>query len=185
MSVSQIAKEVYHAHVDHFGEPADSWKFDDGKRSDVFPDRIDVMFWPTDADCGISTFATVGMSDRPMVGANYRVELHFSLRLSLQRAAAAPVARFLANLAMYPFQIGAALDWWHTISQPGPIPFFREASCVLLHPHFVPNGWDAISTKSGDVRILNVVPITPAEKALKMKSRIADALSGIDVFSPR
>ncbi len=185
MSVSQIAKEVYRAHIEHFGEPGDSWVFDDGRRSDVFPDRVDVMFWPVTDDCDMSTFSTIGMSDRPMVGAKHRAELHFAIRARLESSDAAAVARFLANLSMYPFQIGTALDWWHTISHPGKIPLFEAASCVLLHPRFVPNGWEKVETEFGDVRILNVVPITPKEKDLKEKARIADALCGVDIFSPR
>jgi hypothetical protein len=185
MSASQILTEVYQAHVEHFGEPDESWVFDDGKNGGAYPDRIDVLVWrPTD-ECEIATFATIGMSDRPMIGAAHRAELHFAIKARLEQREEHSIARFLANLAMYPFQIGSFLDWWHTISQPGVIPFFSRARCVLLHPEFVRDGWSWIETSVSDVRILNVVPITEEEEALKEKSRIADALSVVDILTPR
>jgi len=185
MSASQILTEVYQAHVEHFGEPDESWVFDDGKERGAYPDRVEVMLWRPTFDCDIATFATIGMADRPMIGATHRAELHFALRASLERHDELTVARFLANLAMYPFQIGSFLDWWHTISEPGAIPFYSRARCILLHPEFVRDGWSRIETTECEVRILNVVPITEAEKALKERSRIADALSEVDMFSPR
>jgi len=62
MAASQILQDVYRAHVEHFGEPNDSWVFDDGKRGDVYPNRIDVFVWDATADCDISVVldATIG-----------------------------------------------------------------------------------------------------------------------------
>lgn len=185
MSASNILQEVYQAHIDHFGEPDDSWTFDDGKESAIYPNRIDVFIWSATAECDITTFSTIGMSDRKMSGAAHRAELHLGLRLKTEKEDDALIARFLANLAMYPFQIGSFIDWWHTVSKPGKIPFHTSADCVLFHPRFVSEGWDSIATSSGEVRILNVIPITKKEKDLKSRALIADALSGIDVFSPR
>lgn len=185
MAASQILQDVYGAHVDHFGEPNDSWVFDDGKRSDIYPNRIDVLVWGATTDCDITTFSTIGMSDREMLGAEHRAELHFAVRLTLPEEDRVAIARFLANLAMYPFQIGSFLDWWHIIADPGKIPLYSCAHCVLLHPRFVQSGWDTIQTAEGEVHILNVIPITREERALKEKARIADALSSVDMFSPR
>ena len=86
---------------------------------------------------------------------------------------------------MYPFQTGEPIDWWHTLSNPGDIPMFETAKCLLLHPRFVKGGWDTIPTAPGDVHILNVIPITREEKELRDVSSILDKLAEVDMFEPR
>jgi len=61
---------------------------------------------------------------------------------------------------------------------------------VLFHPRFVEDGWDTVAYNEQEVRLLNVVPITPEERQLKNDSGI-DALfdhwadTNIDFFAPR
>ena len=140
--------------------------FDDGKPLAGFPARIDVFIWDPTDDCNMSTFSTIGMSAIPLQ-ATHRAEVHFSIRRLLSNSEKHDAARFLANLAMYPFSIDEPLDWWHTISRPGNIPLYRAAECVLLHPRFANGGWDSIATSEGEVRLWNVVPITQEERALR------------------
>jgi len=183
--VTPIVQEVYREHVKHFGEPADIITFDDGKPLDGFPNHIDVFVWDADDSCDITAFSTIGMSDVPLPKATHRCELHFSVRKLLNAKQKNQVAFFLANLAMYPFQIGTALDWWHTLSEPGKIPLFTSTECILLHPRFVKEGWDTIKTRECDVHLLNVVPITREEKDLKQISAILDRIADVDMFLPR
>jgi Suppressor of fused protein (SUFU) len=185
MSAPRLLQQVCREHIEHFGEPTDSIVFDDGKPIEGFPNRIDVFMWDADTKCDMTTFATIGMAAEPLPKAKHRAELHFAVRRSLTKKDAYAVARFLANLAMYPFQTGEPLDWWHTLSHPGDIPLFQTAQCVLLHPRFVENGWDSISTDGGEVHILNVIPITREVKDLRNVSAILDRLAEVDMFEPR
>ena len=186
MPAAPILRKIYHEHIEHFGEPAHSIVFDDRKQqSDGLPSRIDVLIWIPDDQCEMTTFATIGMASLPLPKATHRAELHFAVRRSLDQTQIQEVSHFLANLAMYPFQIGEPLDWWHTLSNPGQIPLFFTAKCLLLHPRFVKDGWDTIITEEADVHILNVVPITQEEKDLRNVSAILDRIQKVDIFEPR
>ncbi len=185
MGAPSILQQIYRDHLDHFGEPSHSIVFDDGKQRDGFPDRVDVMVWDPDEECDITTFATIGMATLLMPRAKHRAELHFAIRRLLTGSERASVAKFMANLAMYPFQIGEAVDWWHTIANPGAIPLFTAAQCVLFHPRFIEDGWDNIQTDDGEVHLLNIIPITLEEKDLRKIDAILESLEGTDIFTPR
>src|SRR5262245_9202799 len=130
MSAPPIVRDVYRAHLEHFGEPTQSIVFDDGKPLAGYPNRIDIFIWEPNADCDMTTVSTVGMSAEPIPNAMHRAELHFAVRRALSEPDQRAIAYFLANLAMYPFHSGEGLDWWHTIAEPGDIPLFQEARCV-------------------------------------------------------
>lgn len=188
MSAPQIVREVYEAHIAHFGEPDTSIRFDSRDMThDVsgYPDPIDVFIWDADDECDITTFSTIGMAALPLPKARHRAELHFAIRRALTETEKHRCARFLANLAMYSFQIGEPIDWLHRMTNPGQIPFFEAAQCVFFHARFVEEGWDCIATAECDVHLLNVVPITHAERQLGDADAICAALEGIDIFSPR
>lgn len=175
---STIVKEVYHQHVDHFGEPDDGWVFDEeaakGPTLNGMPKRIDVFAWYPSEEIDITTFATIGMSDQPMFDAGHRGELHFAVRGQLEHVQIEQCLLFLANLAMYPFQHQTQLDWWHKINSPGKIAMFPNAKSILIHPRFVEEGWDHILCQDGTlVKLLNVIPL--GEEASSLKT--ADELS--------
>lgn len=193
-SPSDLVRAVYIDHVDHFGEPDHSIRFGDGtarKGEEHFPPRIDVMIWRPDDSVDIGTFATIGMAERPMDDADYRTEMHFAVRRkSFTEQEEYQIALFLANLATYPFHYRTHLDWWHSLRDVGKIPLFSDGMSVLLHPRFIEDGWDTLIYKEQEVRLLNVIPITPEERQLKNDSGI-DALfeswadRNIDLFAPR
>ena len=178
-------REIYREYLAHFGEPTHSIVYDDGKVLEGYPCRVDVFVWEPDEDCEMCTFATIGMASVPLPKAKHRAELHFAVRRPLGKEQIAEVSRFLANLAMYPFQTGEPLDWWHTLSNPGKIPLYTSAECLLLHPRFVEGGWDRIKADEACVHLLNVVPITREEKDLRNIDSILDRLQEIDLFEPR
>jgi len=161
---SELVRAIYLDHLEHFGEPGASIRFGDGtvrEGQEHFPPLIDVMIWRADESLDITTFATFGMAERPMDGAEHRAELHFAIR-----------------------QTSLSED------DPGSIPLFSAGMSALLHPRFVEEGWDSTTVENQEVRYLNVVPITEAERQLKNETGL-DALldhwsdHAIDLFSPR
>ena len=149
------------------------------------------MIWRPDDSVSIGIFSTIGMSERAMDGVDYRAELHFGIRRgSFTEEEELSIAVFLANLAVYPFYHRTHLNWWHSLRDPGRIPLFSEGMSVLFHPRLARDGWDTVTHGGQEVRLLNVVPITPLERKLKNDSGI-DALldhlvaTGIDPFVPR
>lgn len=185
MGPSRIVKKVYDEHIRNYGEPDESFVYDDPNPISGFPKRIDVFVWNADADCDIATFSTIGMSDQPMNGAKHRAELQFAIRQRFTKEEMGPITLFMANLAMHPFHTKSFFDWHHTIPEPGQIPLFDTAQSVWLHPPFVEGGWAKISSWLTEIRLLNIVPITTEELALKGVQERSDALDGVDIFSPR
>ena len=185
MAPSRILRDVYEEHIGNYGEPDESFVYEKAAPAPGFPGRIDVFVWNSDPECDVATFSTIGMSDKSMTGASHRAELHFAIRKCFSKAEMGPVTLFMANLAMHPFHTNSYFDWYHTIAEPGPIPQFKEAQCVWLHPPFVEDGWAEIRSQSTEIRILNIVPITEAERELQDIQQRADALDGIDIFAPR
>lgn len=176
---SKLLKTVYQEHINRFGEPDSALRFG-GKEplsgEEHIPDFIDILVWEPDEDIDIITFATVGMSDKPMPGAAHRAEVHFAVRGNYSREEISKTAAFLANIAVYPFLQNTSLDWLQLLSDPGEIPSFTEAEFILLHPEFVEGGWATIEEPGEElVKILNVVPITGQERDI-MKTNGFDAL---------
>ena len=187
MGASPIIQRVYREHIERFGEPDESIVYEDHDAPDDRPDRIDIFVWHASKDVDITTFSTMGMAAKPMAGAKHRAELHFSIRRGFDRATTGATTMFLANLAIHPFLTATCFDWWHKVRHPGAIPLFADDSAVLFHPKFVDAGWDTIQFEATAVKILNVVPITPAEYDMQPLTRLFDhwARINIDLFEPR
>ena len=178
---SALSCQVYQQHIEHFGEPHDGIVFDDSTAANALPDhlppRIEVLVWHPTPDLDISTFSTIGMSDKPMRDAEHRAELHFAVRMKLSPHEINACARFLANVANYPFHYGTHFDWWHKLLDPGAIPLFVNAKSILLHPRFVDDGWDHIHCEDGThVKLLNVMPISAEAYKLKSRQELMDYL---------
>jgi hypothetical protein len=189
--------------MNRFGEPVTSIVFDSSNRSIALydrnharslPDRIEVFIWNPDDKHDVTMFLTIGMAVFPLPKVTYRAELHFAVRKLLTHEEQHAVSCFLANLAVYPFLNGVAFDWWHTMSNPGDVPLYSTAKCLLLGRYTKKgwdnkNGWwDLLTTDEGDIRILTVVPITQEEKDLAGTiglGAIRERLDAIDIFTPR
>jgi hypothetical protein len=205
LSAPPILREVYREYMKRFGEPATSIVFDQTNRNrstaldDLIqpggiPDRIEVFIWEPDHEHDVTMFLTIGMAVFPLPKVTHRAELHFAVRKPLTHEEQHAVSCFLANLAVYPFHHGEPLDWWHTMSNPGEIPLYSTAKCLLLGRYTKKgwdnkNGWwDLLTTDEGDIRILTVVPITQQEKDLGGTvglGAIRERLDAIDIFTPR
>lgn len=185
MGPSTIVKTVYDEHIRNYGEPDESFVFEDPEPASGVPGRIDILVWNSDDKCDMATLSTIGMSDKPMKGANHRAELHFAIRKKLTKEEMGKLAHFMANLALHPFLTDSCFDWWHTIADPGNIPLFNRAVGVWLHPPFVPRGWARIKDESTEIRILNIIPVTKEEMDIKNIKQRLKAFEGIDIFTPR
>jgi hypothetical protein len=173
-------------------EPKDLWVFDPAEYDDPPPHLTlkQVMVWPVDAGCDVTGFHTLGMSDRLMPGADYAAELHLGVRAWLRKAERERLSRWLVNVAEYPFHYGRTLDWWHVLSNPGPIPHFPNCPHLILHPRLTAEGFDTIEDRDGLIKVFYVVPITPLERHLAVDlggTTLPDywAENGIDVLSDR
>jgi hypothetical protein len=187
MGASPIVKQVYHEHIERFGEPDRSIVYEDHDAPHGRPARVDIFVWQASAEEDVTTFATIGMAASPMSGADHRAELHFSIRRRLDSTNVGDTSKFLANLAIHPFLSATSFDWWHKVRDPGRIPLFSSATAALFHPRFVETGWDTMRSDDMLVKILNVVPITPDEYQMRPLSQLLDhwTKSGIDLFTPR
>ena len=160
---------LYHQLTVHlFGEPEDLWVYDPANLANPSPllRLTHVAAWPADRKCDVTGFNTLGMSRRKMKGADYYTELHMAIRRRLTKPQRERVARFLANVAQYPFDHNRCLDWWHVLNNPGEVPFFPHCPHLLFHPRLTPQGHDQIDDPQGLVKLLFVVPITPLEHHL-------------------
>lgn len=183
---------LYHRYADLLGEPADVWVFDPSELDDPPPTLTykNVAVWPADDDCEVTTFLTLGMSDRLMPGTDYRTELHMGVRANLDKRQRQAVAGFLANLTEYPFEYARGLDWWHVLANPGRIPEFPGCRHLIFHPRLTDAGFDTVGDPEGEVKLLAVVPITPLERHLAVdhnKDALLDhwAEQGTDILSDR
>jgi hypothetical protein len=173
------------------GEPKDLWVFNPEEFDDPPPflRLTNVAVWPADVSSDVTSFHTLGMSNRQMSGADYFTELHWPIRARLKKPQRLDVARRLADIATYPFQHGLKLDWWEVISNPGPIPHFPGCRHLLLHPRLTEWGTDEIDHPDGAIKVLYVIPITPQERHLFIDHGRAALLDhwdeAVDVLSDR
>jgi hypothetical protein len=177
MKVSKLITKVYRDHVKNYGEPDKSIRFGNGtciEGEEHIPSIIDILIWLPDKDVDITTFATIGMSDKPMSEVDYRAELHFAIRANLEEKEIAEVSAFLANIAVHPFLHRTYLDWYHIIN-PEEIPQFKDTTSILFFSAFVDGGWETIQADKQTVKILNLIPITAQEKEI-VKNQGVNAL---------
>jgi hypothetical protein len=192
MPAPPIVKHIYREILERFGEPDGAFLFDDPPPppGSGWPERIDVFFWRETADLDITTFATLGMADKPMAQCGHRCELCFSIRRPADTMDLRLVSNFCANLALYPFRKGTFFDWTQVLANPGEIPYFPRCTSLWFHPKFGEEGWDTMEFEGIPIKIINLVPITPDEAAYRAANGPASlyeyfAKNRIDVFKDR
>lgn len=185
-------KRLYRQYAERLGDPTDVWEFDPADLP-APPSTLtykNVAVWPADDECDVTTFLTLGMSDRLMPDTESRTELHMGVRAPLDKRQRQAVAGFLANLTEYPFENALALDWWHVLNNPGRIPEFPNCRHLIFHPRLTAAGFDTVDDPEGEVKLLAVVPITPHERHLAVDHN-KDALldhwetEGTDILADR
>ena len=99
------------------------------------------------------------------------------------------IATVLANLALTPFINNASFGWGHMIGLNREFPTFKGCNAVFFSGPFTKKGWGFIKTSEGLVKILNVVPLTEAERARARSMNPIDFLQSLmeelDIFEGR
>ncbi|MGW7369355.1 suppressor of fused domain protein [Streptomyces sp. NPDC054841] len=189
MPAPAILSDVVHALRREQGEEDAGITFDHGP-SPV--DRIDVMVYRAPDPTAATLFATIGMSAQAMPPREGRPGGRAELRL-LRRGIVQPddeglIAMKLANLAAYPWMCGRALGWGEVVSFPDDIPTFPGCRSVFLAGPWATGQLDFIETRAERVRVVNVVPISEAERADALAARpeafFSDLLDSRDALTP-
>ena len=188
---SKIVTKVYQEHLALFGEPSSSLKFKTpaGNDLDRCPGYIEVLVWSPDEELSMTTFATIGMSDKTIGDSEHRAELHFAVHDKLDDQMTDKISQFMAEVALSPFVSNTQADWWKILPDL-QVPGFPSASCVLFHPAFVKDGWDLIESGERQVKILNLVPLTKEEFTISQEKDLTAMLNHmydnkINFFKPR
>jgi hypothetical protein len=186
MSAPAVLKEVFVSLRSDWGEEDDGFTFEDGPGP---MGRIDVFVYRPTAEVDMTSFATIGMAAAHMPSAG-RAELRFACRGRFAPSGEAAVAAQLANLAAYPWTYETHLNWGHFVGMDRDFPGFPDCPAVFLSGPFTDNARSHIPTADGsNVRLLNVVPVTAAER-LRGKGMVAtefirELMSTVDIFSAR
>ncbi|MFB9834866.1 suppressor of fused domain protein [Actinoallomurus acaciae] len=167
MSAPPVLRDVFHALRNTWGEEDHGHLFENGPGP---LSRLDVLIYRPTGASPMTSFATIGMAVEPMPatpgpGGGGRVELQFARRGGLDQGDEYTIAEQLANIAAYPWITGSQLNWGHTVALGRDFPTFPGCGSVFLSGPLSPEGWDYIPAGDDAVRILNVVPITEAERA--------------------
>jgi hypothetical protein len=187
---SELLRHVFDAHEKNYGEPDMHYPFDpvmvDGQ---PVVERLDVFVWRPNTEVPMTTFSTIGMSGKKMPGVDHRCEIHFTVRGRLTENEESETARVLANLAVYPFLQKTYFDYWHILPHL-EMPKFFKCSAGIFHPAFTKDGWDTIESQNDKIKILNLVPITPQERATAQTAGVSPMLNAlydhrVDIFSDR
>lgn len=191
MPAPPILRGVFHDLHTTWDPEDDGYLFENGP-SPV--GRLDVVVYRPTATVPMSSFATIGMAIEEMPAAPGRSrcrrgELRFARRGSLDKEQEHAIARQLANIAIYPWLTGSGLDWGHMVGLDDDFPTFPGCRAVFLSGPYVPDGQDGVQIGDDFVRIMNVVPITEAEReqarAMRPGDFMYELMERVDIFSPR
>jgi len=187
MGAPPILQDVWQERQRRWGKEDNAYTYENGNAP--LP-RVDVFVYRASDDTKMTTFATIGVAQRPMQDSS-RAELHCAVRGMVPRDQEAAIATELANLACFPWSPGVErpLDWGQTLGLSNEMPGFPGCSAVFLSGPFTNEGWSWMDAGGEKVRVINVVPITAAERAQASQSSpldfIVDLMSRVDIFSPR
>ncbi|WP_433203968.1 suppressor of fused domain protein [Dactylosporangium sp. CS-047395] len=166
MAAPPVLRDVFNAYRHLHGEEHDGMVFSDEHGP---LQRLDVLVYRPTPATDLTTFRTIGMAaaampSAPGPGDGGRAELQLRRRGQLTRADEGAIAVRLANLAVHPFATGTQLNWGHMIGLGEDFPAFPGCRAVFLAGPLSADGLDYVDTGEGPVRIINVVPITDAER---------------------
>ncbi|MER7470722.1 suppressor of fused domain protein [Micromonospora sp. NPDC000018] len=191
MAASPVLRDIYNAYREQRGEEDDGFLFED-EQAPI--SRLDVLVYRPTTATDMTSFATIGMAANAMPavpgpGRGGRAELHLGRRGPLTRPEEHAIAVRLANLALHPFITGMQLNWGHMIGFGEDFPTFPGCRAVFLAGPLSAEGLDYVHTSVGAVRVLNVVPITDAERqrgrALPPVDFAQSLLEHADIFAER
>jgi hypothetical protein len=189
MPAPAILSDVFHALQREQGEEDAGITFDHGPPP---VDRIDVMVYRAADPMAATLFATIGMSAPAMPPREGRPGGHAELRL-FRRGIVQPgdeglIAMKLANLATYPWTCGRPLGWGEVVSFTDDIPMFPGCRSVFLAGPWMAGQPAFIETRTERVRVVNIVPISEAERADALaappEAFFSDLLDSRDALTP-
>ncbi|MEV5767456.1 suppressor of fused domain protein [Micromonospora sp. NPDC052213] len=191
MAAPPILRDIFNAYREQRGEEDDGVLFED-EQAPI--SRLDVLVYRPTGAADMTSFATIGMAAKEMPaapgsGRGGRAELHLGRRGPLTRPEEHAIAVRLANLAIHPFITGMQLSWGHMIGFREDFPTFPGCRSVFLAGPLSAEGQDYVHTSAGAVRVINVVPITDAERergrALTPVDFAHSLLEHADIFAER
>jgi hypothetical protein len=187
MPAPAVLRDVFNGIQDTWGQEDTGYLFENGPGP---VSRLDVLVYRPAELPGATRFATVGMATAPQPDPGGRVELQFACRGRLDERTENAIAQQLANIAVYPWTTGASVNWGHVVPLGRDFPTFPGCSSVFLAGPLVQGGWDYIRTSdAGAVRIINVVPITEAERARARQQPplvfVSELMAAVDIYSAR
>ncbi|MCG8610427.1 MAG: suppressor of fused domain protein [Pseudomonadales bacterium] len=162
-------KALYRHFTDKWGEPDHLIWFDPNQATrNCTLKKIHIGAWLADEDCDVNSFVSFGMSETEMghSGSGKRAELQFAVRGLLSKTEIHEIARFLANVAEYPFMNSLELDWWHSIRDAGSVPCFPKISKILFRPPFTESANASTSYNTEMIKFLFLVPLSEAENQI-------------------
>lgn len=166
MAAPPVLRDIFNAYQNQLGEEDDGFLFED-EQGPI--SRLDVLVYRPRSGTDMTSFATIGMAAKEMPavpgpGGGGRAELHLRRRGPLTRSEEHAIAVRLADLAVHPFVTGTQLNWGHMIGFREDFPTFAGCRAVFLAGPLSAEGLDYVHTSAGAVRVINVVPITDAER---------------------
>jgi len=183
VAASPIQRELFRAYRERLGEE------DNGIVFEKPGERVDVFVYRAKGATEISRFATLGAAVRPLPKTRERIEIHFARRGPVTPEVEHAVAVQLANLASHPWVTESPFDWGHILGLHRPIPGFESCSAVFLAGPIERDGIVTLPTSEGDVKILNAVPITAAERAraagASTRTFTEELLAKVDLLTDR
>lgn len=183
MAAAPILRELFRAYRERLGDE------DNGIVFEKPGERVDVFVYRAKDVSGITRFATLGPSVRPLPKTGERFELQFARRGQVTPEVEHAIAVQLANLSSHPWVMDSHYDWGHILGLHRPMPTFDSSSAVFLSGPLEPNGLVSLPTSEGDVKIFHVVPITSSERAraagMSTGAFTEELLSKVDVLVDR
>ncbi len=174
----------------NFGPTASQFRLGGDPERPELPSELEIWLWHPDAHSDLSTLATCGLAAQRMPDSKdpdslgERAELHFAWLGKVSPELEVERVRWLAQLALVPWNGGEAFAWGQVLSLAADIPGFPGCNGVLLHPPFSDEGWafaqgpeilQEHSTNQVDptqqapetvARIHNIVPLQNDERLL-------------------
>jgi len=171
------------------GEATDFVVFDETMAIESSPLAFfHTAIWLPELKTDVTTFHTLGMSEKFMPGADYLAELCWQIRGRLKRKQQSLCARYLADEVAYPFLNNLKLDWWERIVDAGNIPLFSGCQSLLIDTDLTGKNPQLMTEEN--IKVLYLYPLTPYEIHLVSEHDRADFLSyvkdeNIDLYANR
>ena len=176
--------------LEGWGPPTTRVRVDSAMRGggpDRSPEPFEVRTWVKPGEPAI--VATVGVSDHDPPEGGPAFELVWHIRAELDADSSRAVQAFVASLAAYPFRHQRPFEKNAVV--PVRVPLFPGCSAAWLTDGLSVQGQPRLARSffhGGWVRVLDVTPITDAERELRLRdgdAALAEVVGALDWMAPR